>query len=62
MKTYMILKDIYTYQFCEPVPIEEVIYNQDEIVFDFGVGGKISYKDFLLNRDDYELFVENKEE
>lgn len=62
MKTYMILLDDYTHLFCEPVPIEEVIYNQDEIVFDFGVGGTLPYKDFLLNRDDYELFVENKEE
>lgn len=49
------------------VPIEELIFYQHEIEFEFGEFGNenygtLPYKDFLFFRDDYEVIVHIKEE
>ena len=41
----------------EEVPIEEVIYNQHDIEFEFDDGGSLPYSDFLFYQEDYEVVV-----
>ena len=39
------------------VPIEEVIFNQSEIEFEFEDGGTLPYNDFLFFQEDYEVVI-----
>lgn len=39
------------------VPIEDVIYNQHDIEFEFDDGGSLPYSDFLFYQEDYEVVV-----
>lgn len=39
------------------VPIEDVIYNQHDIEFEFPDGSTLPYKDFLFSQDDYDVIV-----
>lgn len=39
------------------VPIEEVIFNQTEIEFEFEDGGTLPYNDFLFFQEDYEVVI-----
>ena len=41
----------------KPVPIEDVIYNQHDIEFEFDDGGSLPYSDFLFYQEDYEVVV-----
>ena len=41
----------------KPVPIEDVIYDQNEIEFEFDDGGSLPYSDFLFYQEDYEVVV-----
>lgn len=61
-KVFIRLKDKETGKESQEVPIEDVIYNQYEIEFEFGNYEDddyetLSYKDFLFFQDDYELVV-----
>lgn len=56
------LKDKETGIESKPVNIEEVMFNQNYIEFEFGEPededyGVLPYKDFLFFRDDYEVIV-----
>lgn len=63
------LKDKETGLTSKPVGIRELIFDQDEIEFQFpkdedGIEGSLPYKDFLFFKDDYEVIIniKNKEE
>lgn len=56
------LRDKETGRESSPVDIEEVIFNQSEIEFEFGEYSNedyetLPYKDFLFFRDDYDVIV-----
>lgn len=60
------LKDKETGIESKPVNIEEVMFNQNYIEFEFGEPededyGALPYKDFLFFRDDYEVIIDVKE-
>ena len=60
------LKDKETGIESKPVNIEEVMFNQYDIEFEFGEPddedyGILPYKDFLFFRDDYEVIIDVKE-
>ena len=60
MKIYIQLRDKETGQKSNRVKLEDIIYNQSEIEFEFGEYpnddyGILSYKDFLFFRNDYEI-------
>ena len=40
-----------------PVNLEDVIFNQNDIEFTFNDETTLPYKDFLFNKDDYEVIV-----
>ena len=63
MQVYLKIKDKETGMVSEPVPIEDVIFNQSEIEFDFKEDEtSLPYNDFLFYQDDYEGIVVIKEE
>lgn len=63
MQVYLKIKDKETGMVSEPIPIEDVIFNQSEIEFDFKEDEtSLPYNDFLFYRDDYEGIVVIKEE
>lgn len=56
------LKDKETQQISQPVSLQDLIYNQNDIEFQFGEYGDddygtLPYKDFLFFCDDYEVIV-----
>ena len=66
-KVFIRLKDKETNQESKEVSIEELIYNQSEIEFQFGEYddddfGTLPYKDFLFFQEDYEVIVRIKGE
>lgn len=67
MKVEIKLKERKTGEESNPVSIENVIFDQSEIEFDFWNEDKTScntvpYNYFLLNQDDYEVIVKIKDE
>jgi hypothetical protein len=65
-KVFIRLEDKGTHQKSELVPIEEIIYHQDEIEFEFKETknadyGSLPYNDFLFFQDDYKLSIIVKE-
>lgn len=62
------LKSKETGQESNPVDIEDVIFNQDEIEFEFGDYIEdddyctLPYNDFLFFRDEYNVIIKVKEE
>lgn len=67
MKVEVKLKDKQTGMISNPVPIENIIFEQSEIEFDFWNEDKtecntLPYNDFLFYKDDYEVIVKIKEE
>lgn len=66
-KVFIKLKDKETGLISKPIPITELIFDQDEIEFQFpkdkdGIEGSLPYKDFLFFRNDYEVIVNIKPE
>lgn len=62
VKVFIRLKDEETGKESQEVPIEDLIYNQYEIEFEFGNYEDddyetLPYKDFLFFQDDYEVIV-----
>lgn len=60
MKIYIQLKDKETGQLSNKIKLKDIIYNQNEIEFEFGEYGEedyetLSYKDFLFCRDEFEI-------
>ena len=53
----MYIKDRETRDTSKPVPIEDVIYTQHDIEFEFDDGGSLPYSDFLFYQEDYEVVV-----
>lgn len=39
------------------VSIDNLIYNQDKLVFEFPDGNVLSFKDYLYTREDYKLKI-----
>lgn len=67
MKVEIKLKEKETGKISNPVPIENVIFDQSEIEFDFWNEDKtecntLPYNDFLFYRNDYEVIVKIKDE
>lgn len=63
---YIQIKDKQTNEKSKKVPLEDIIYNQNEIEFEFGKYGTeeystLPYKDFLFYQDDYEVICKVKE-
>ena len=62
MQVYLKIKDKETGMVSEPVPIEDVIFEREEVEFEFEDETSLPYNDFLFFRDDYEGIVVIKEE
>lgn len=67
MKWYMSILDKETGDLSKRVQIEDVIYNQNEIEFEFGEFGEedyatLPYGDFLFFKDKYQLVLSWDEE
>lgn len=56
-KVFIRLKDKETGTESNEISIENLIYNQDEIKFEFPDAEFLSYKDFLFFQDYYEVIV-----
>ena len=56
----MSLVDRQTREKTKRVSIEDVIYNQFDIEFEFENGGTLPYKDFLMWQDDYDVVLSVK--
>lgn len=56
-KVFIRLKDKIKGTESNETSIEDLIYNQDEIEFEFPYAEFLPYKDFLFYRDDYEVIV-----
>lgn len=61
-KVFIKLKDKETNQESNEIKIEDLIYNQDEIEFEFGEYEEegyatLPYKDFLFFQEDYEVII-----
>lgn len=61
---YISLFDKETRMKSERVPLKDIIYNQNEIEFEFGEFGTeeyatLPYKDFLFFNQDYDVIVEH---
>ena len=62
-RVYLKIKDKETGMVSEPVPIEDIIFNREEVEFDFKEDEtSIPYDDFLFFQNDYEGIVVIKEE
>ena len=62
-RVYLKIKDKETGMVSEPVPIEDVIFNREEVEFDFKEDEtSLPYNDFLFFQNDYEGIVVIKEE
>lgn len=64
-KVFIRLKDKETNQESKEVPIEDIIFSQNDMEFEFGEReddnyGTLPYKDFLFFQDDYEVIVRIK--
>lgn len=46
----------------EEIPLEDIIFYQTDIEFNFSNGDTLPYDDFLYFRDDYEIEIFYKEE
>lgn len=60
------LKDKETGEISKEISIEELIFSQNEIEFEWGEFGNynyatLPYKDFLFFQDDYEVIIKIKE-
>ena len=60
MNIFIQLRDKETGQLSNKVKLEDIIYNQSEIEFEFGEYGEedyetLPYKDFLFFRNDYDV-------
>lgn len=53
------IKDKESGEISNEVSINDVIYNQREIEFEFNDNTILSFKDFLFYQNDYELIVNN---
>lgn len=67
MKVEIKLKDKETGMISNPIPIENIIFNQSEIEFDFWNEDKtecntLPYNEFLFYQNDYEVIVKIKDE
>lgn len=65
-KVFIRLKDKETNQESKEVSIEDIIFNQKDIEFEFGKYGEedygtLPYKDFLFFQDDYAVIVRIKD-
>lgn len=56
-KVFIRLKDKITGIESNEISIEDLIYSQDEIEFEFPHEEYLSYKDFLFFQNDYEVIV-----
>lgn len=56
-RVFIRLKDNITGIESKKVSIEDLIYNQDEIEFEFLNAESLPYKDFLFFKDDYEVII-----
>lgn len=55
MNIFIQLRNKETGQKSNRVKLEDIIYNQSEIEFEFGDNETLPYKDFLFFRNDYEI-------
>lgn len=60
MNIFIQLRDKETGQLSNKIKLKDIIYNQNEIEFEFGEYGEedyetLSYKDFLFCRDEFEI-------
>lgn len=61
MKVYIIIKDAKTGQKSKPVIIDEIIFSQDEVEFEFNDGTTLPYNDFLFFQEEYQVIIKVKE-
>lgn len=59
-KINMYLVNRQTKEKTKRVSIEDVIYNQFDIEFEFENGDTLPYKDFLMYQDDYDVVLSVK--
>lgn len=55
MNIFIQLRDKETGQISNKIKLEDIIYNQNEIEFEFENNETLRYKDFLFFRNDYEI-------
>lgn len=56
-KVFIRIKDKEAGYESSEVTIEDLIFNQHDIYFEFPNGGQVPYKDFLFFQEDYEVIV-----
>lgn len=56
-KVFIRIKDKKAGYESSEVTIEDLIFNQHDIYFEFPNGGQVPYKDFLFFQEDYEVIV-----
>ena len=57
MKVYIKIREKETGMTSERVDIEDIIYNREDVEFDFDDETSLPYNDFLFYRNDYELII-----
>lgn len=59
---FLRIKDKKTEMVSEKVPLEDILFYNDEIEFNFSNGDTLPYSDFLFWKEDYEIEIFDKEE
>lgn len=66
IKIFIQIRDKETSKISNAVSLQDIVYRQNEIEFEFGEYGTeeyetLSYKDFLFCKDNYDLLVQIKD-
>ncbi len=66
IKIFIQIRDKETSKISDAVSLQDIVYRQNEIEFEFGEYGTeeyetLSYKDFLFYKDNYDLLVQIKD-
>lgn len=66
IKIFIQIRDKETSKISNAISLQDIVYRQNEIEFEFGEYGTeeyetLSYKDFLFYKDNYDLLVQIKD-
>lgn len=66
IKIFIQIRDKETSKISNAISLQDIVYKQNEIEFEFGEYGTeeyetLSYKDFLFYKDNYDLLVQIKD-
>lgn len=61
IKIFIQIRDKEKSKISNAISLQDIVYRQNEIEFEFGEYETLSYKDFLFYKDNYDLLVQIKD-